>query len=240
MVSGIYIIRCLVNGKVYVGQSVNFKGRKNSHLCDLRTNRGIQKLQDDWNTYGEESFEFVLLEQIDDKNKRNEREKFYIQKFSSITDGYNTNTGGIGQGNFGYLNGMYGKQHTEKSKKQMSEHRKGLTSGERNPMYGKHHTEATKQKISEANRGRVLSEDRKRQISETSKRLWQDPEHRQSLLMASKVSGLKNRKYTDEFIKTLRLEHDGGLSITKLAKKYNIPRSSCENIILGYGRFKYE
>ena len=34
-------------------------------------------------------------------------------------------------------NGMYGKHHTEESKKKMSENSKGKTSGEKNGMYGK-------------------------------------------------------------------------------------------------------
>ena len=37
----------------------------------------------------------------------------------------------------GEKNGMYGKHHTEESKKLMSEHSKGKTSGSKNGMYGK-------------------------------------------------------------------------------------------------------
>ena len=37
----------------------------------------------------------------------------------------------------GKKNGMYGKHHTEESKRLMSEHSKGLNSGEKNGMYGK-------------------------------------------------------------------------------------------------------
>lgn len=37
----------------------------------------------------------------------------------------------------GEKNGMYGKHHSEESKKKMSENRKGLTCGEKNGMYGK-------------------------------------------------------------------------------------------------------
>jgi hypothetical protein len=37
----------------------------------------------------------------------------------------------------GEKNGMYGRKHTEQSKKLMSEHSKGKTAGEKNGMYGK-------------------------------------------------------------------------------------------------------
>lgn len=46
----------------------------------------------------------------------------------------------------GERNGMYGKNHTEESKKKMSENRKD-TSGEKNHFYGKHHSEETKEKL---------------------------------------------------------------------------------------------
>lgn len=39
--------------------------------------------------------------------------------------------------------------------------------GERNGMYGKHHTEKTKKKISEANKGRAMSDEAKEKISKT-------------------------------------------------------------------------
>lgn len=41
--------------------------------------------------------------------------------------------------------------------------------GERNGMYGKHHTEETKKKISEKLKGRTLTEEHKRKISESQK-----------------------------------------------------------------------
>ena len=41
---------------------------------------------------------------------------------------------------------MYGKHHSEETRKKISE----ATKGENNPFYGKHHTEETKKKISEA------------------------------------------------------------------------------------------
>jgi len=137
--AGIYAIHCTATQKYYIGQTKGtFNGRFNCHRSDLRNNKGIQKLQRDWNIYGEDNFEFLVLCHEDDKAKRNELEKYFIQKYNSIEGGYNTSRGGIGQGNFGYLNGMYGKHHSIESKNLMSNHRKGLTAGSRNPNYGNH------------------------------------------------------------------------------------------------------
>lgn len=46
----------------------------------------------------------------------------------------------------GENNPMYGKTHSEETKRKLSETRKGKGCGEDNPFYGKHHTEETKKK----------------------------------------------------------------------------------------------
>ncbi len=48
---------------------------------------------------------------------------------------------------------MYGKKHSEETKRKISEIKKETSSGENNPFYGKKHTEETKRKIGEANKG---------------------------------------------------------------------------------------
>lgn len=156
---GIYAIRCNINEKVYIGQtSGKFNGRFNAHRCDLRKGKGIQKLQIDWNLYGEDNFDFIIIEFIEDKKARNLKEKEYIQLFDSINNGYNTAPGGIGQGNFNYLNGMFGKHHSLASKQLMSINRKGLATGRRNGNYGVHDTskftESVRQRMSEKQKAR--------------------------------------------------------------------------------------
>lgn len=61
--SGIYLIRCLPTGKVYVGSSKNIYKRAKEHLSDLR--RGIHhsfRLQRAWSRYGESAFAIEVLE----------------------------------------------------------------------------------------------------------------------------------------------------------------------------------
>ena len=51
--SGIYQIRNLVNGKIYVGSSVNLETRKTPHYWELENNRhNNQHLQRAYNKYG--------------------------------------------------------------------------------------------------------------------------------------------------------------------------------------------
>lgn len=91
---GIYKIENLVNHKVYIGQSINIERRKYSHKNDLKRNCQHNKLmQQDFNLYGIENFSFEILE-LCAKNKLNEREQFYIQKYQSDIQGYNYTIGG--------------------------------------------------------------------------------------------------------------------------------------------------
>jgi group I intron endonuclease len=60
--SGVYTIVCLVNGKTYVGSSVNVRSRWNAHRRDLRNGQHVNSLlQRSWNRYGEAAFRFNLL-----------------------------------------------------------------------------------------------------------------------------------------------------------------------------------
>lgn len=62
-VSGVYSIRNSLNGKSYVGSSIDLGARFMDHKARLRHNRHYSKdLQADWNLEGEEFFEFVVLE----------------------------------------------------------------------------------------------------------------------------------------------------------------------------------
>lgn len=57
-------------------------------------------------------------------------------------------------------------------------------SGKNNPMYGKYHTEDTKRKMSLAKKGKYHTEDTKRKLSLTNKELWKNPEFKEKKLKA--------------------------------------------------------
>lgn len=66
MARGIYKIINVVNNKFYVGSAVDFKRRKARHFSELRNNRHSNgRLQKAWNKYGEQSFVFVVVEELD-------------------------------------------------------------------------------------------------------------------------------------------------------------------------------
>jgi len=90
---GAYGIVCDVNWKIYVGSSFDVNGRTTGHQRDLRANRHVNKhLQNAWNKYGEEHFQFIVLETCERTLKATYRtEQKWIDEFESYKrdKGYN-------------------------------------------------------------------------------------------------------------------------------------------------------
>lgn len=92
----IYQIKNIIDGKKYIGQTVNFLARKEKHLSCLRRQvHDNPYLQKAYNKYGEESFEFSILHQEEcDQERLNQLEEEYIEKYDTYNNGYNCNRGG--------------------------------------------------------------------------------------------------------------------------------------------------
>ena len=67
--------------------------------------------------------------------------------------------------------GISGWIHSEESKRKNSESNKISTAGEKNGMFGKHHSEETRKKIGEKSRGRVDSKETRRKKSIATTRI---------------------------------------------------------------------
>lgn len=96
---GIYAIKNKINGKMYVGQSVNIKKRWYMHKRKLKMNiHHNNHLQYSWNKYGEQSFEFKVLIELESKDEQelNTLEKNFIKKFNTSSNkfGFNKTEGG--------------------------------------------------------------------------------------------------------------------------------------------------
>lgn len=90
----IYIIRNTCNDKVYIGQSINdLKVRFREHINKSRRQRS--KFYNAIQALGEDKFSINLIEECD-KSLLNEREKYWISKFNSFHNGYNSTLGGEG------------------------------------------------------------------------------------------------------------------------------------------------
>lgn len=89
-ICGVYKITNTVNGKFYIGSSNNIKNRWRQHKSSLNDgNHGNVHLQNAWNKYGGQNFEFEILEECDQKDQF-EREQFYLNELNPFDDnGYN-------------------------------------------------------------------------------------------------------------------------------------------------------
>lgn len=93
---GIYKITNLKNNKAYIGQSTDIKSRWNNHKIELRNNTHRNShLQNSFNKYGEDAFEFRILERTFEENLDN-AEEYWINYFDSTDPekGYNLKYGG--------------------------------------------------------------------------------------------------------------------------------------------------
>lgn len=89
--SKIYLLKNNANGKIYVGNTGNFKERSYAHLYHLRKNNHVNKtLQEDFNLYGEGAFEFLIAEEVDSwLSFRKEHEWMISLKTYNSDYGYN-------------------------------------------------------------------------------------------------------------------------------------------------------
>ena len=88
--SGIYEIKCVVTGKVYVGSSGKWQGRWRAHVRSLRKGEHSNPyLQAAWSKYGEDKFQCSLIEEWNGELKK--REQKWIDKLGSneAKHGYN-------------------------------------------------------------------------------------------------------------------------------------------------------
>ena len=64
--SGVYQIRCVPTGKIYVGSAVDLRKRWYRHRWALRRGKHVNRyLQQAWDKYGAENFTFEILEFVD-------------------------------------------------------------------------------------------------------------------------------------------------------------------------------
>lgn len=214
---GIYEIKNKINNKVYIGQSKNIEERLKQHMYQLENNKDSKHLQRAWKKYGEENFEFNVIETVDNINSLDEREIYWIKyrKSTNREYGYNLREGGNRTG------------FCEETRKLMSlsaknkppisdETRMKLRESNKNRLF----SEETKRKLRESAKGRKLSQETKNKISKSHK--GRKP-HNLGIPMSNeqkdKLSkAMKGRKHSDESKKKMS-ESKKGIKFTDERKK---------------------
>jgi group I intron endonuclease len=140
----VYLVTNKVNGKKYVGQTIQSLAKRwSGHLSTAKRGRGLH-LYDAIRKYGKEAFEIAVLATVDNQVDLDEAERKYIATYQSNQPelGYNLADGGRG-GPRGYFRPL-----TEGHKQRIKAARRG------NSRLGKTQPLAARQKISQSNIGR--------------------------------------------------------------------------------------
>lgn len=201
----VYKIQNAINGKIYIGQSVNPTRRKAGHFCDAK--RGNEyPLSKSIRKHGRENFSFEVIDECED-SLINEREIYWIAFYDSTNreKGYNQTKGG-----------------TQLPKKpRTTDHRQRQREATKRYWATSPDAEARRQQIIEKNKsekgrasskavqdkrwsdasqreamsvrlkGKPKSEDQKQKIAASHDRRWKDPE-----LRAKMLETIKNRRST--------------------------------------------
>lgn len=139
-ISGIYCITNKINGKKYIGCSIDIHRRWWQH-SNMNQNKHTSALRNALIKYGIDNFEFEII-MCCCKDYFSMWEKHYISFSGTVApNGYNLTHGGdahiifsdetrekISKAHTGDKNGFYGKKHSEEFKKKQSNSKKGKSS----------------------------------------------------------------------------------------------------------------
>lgn len=231
---GIYGIKNKINNHIYIGKTeMNFGDRRDSHYSLLRNNKHWNPyLQNAWNKYGENNFDFVIIHILKENEDVNELERNYIQHYRELNLSYNIADGGEGGGNLG-------KHLSEETKRKIGEKNRINMTGFVMP-------EETKQKISKEHKEawQNLSDEEKMEKiknfagSNKGKKMDKNSEQYKKLVERERTKS-NAAKYDIETVREIRRLHEKeGKGYTEISEILNIKRHTVY-LIATYRRWKY-
>lgn len=231
---GIYGIMNKANGRVYIGKTGNsFGDRWDHHKALLRGGYHSNKeMQSDWNEFGEDQFEFFIVEEVDSIDVLDDLEKKCIAEHRESGSPYNIADGGTD----GWSKG---KHLSEETKRKI---------GEKNRvnMTGKKATEETKKKMSETHKKRMADMPDEQKAAAVAKAIetkskmdltWSDEQREKfSIMQRTRPNG---SPFDIERIHLIRHMHENlGKSYREIAEELGMNRGTVYHIAT-YKRWAY-
>lgn len=242
---GVYCIRNKENGLAYVGSSVKaIRQRWWQHRNDWSKGKGNRHIRADWIAFGEDSFEFKVLENVLDLTMVIEREQYWIGRLDSCFGGKGYNICPKAGNTFGIRH-----KHTERA-------RASIASGNKGKNVGRVRSQETRENISQAKKGVPQSKD---WYKKNQGKTW-TTEQREKMIAARKDGrlkpppNLKGRKRPESFKENLRAKRLGdanpnkgfpfrlcdpdgniieGTNLHRFAKQHGLDSSALSKIIKG-------
>ena len=155
----IYKITNNINGKMYIGQTINtLQKRFNDHCRMPKRKKDIAIINSAIHKYGKENFTVEELCTANNHKELDKYEIYFIALYNTVKIGYNVSLGGNGRGKVSNETrrkisiAHTGKRWSQKQKDHLSQLKKKLYKDKTNhPFYGKYHNNDTKKKIIIAN-----------------------------------------------------------------------------------------
>lgn len=146
--SAVYGIQNKVNNYTYIGSTTNLIGRWSHHYTELVGNKHENtNLQTEWNIFGRDSFEWILLDaDLFHNGNLHEREQYFVDYYTEKSIPlFNQRVNDVSINR--------GVKFTSIARENMSK-----------AQYGKKLSEETKNKISNSNKGRKISQETREKL----------------------------------------------------------------------------
>lgn len=198
MQTGIYEIVNTVNGKRYVGSSVDIKKRWQAHMLELRKGtHHAQHLQRSYNKYGEDKFILVIIRYC-------ERDELLAYEQEELDSGFDYNSSPTAGNNLGFRLSQETKDRYSASKRE-----KYLS----NPEY-KNHVDNMSKGVPKSNAWKVKMSERHSGIPKPQSQIEKMGKSRSRMCL--------------EVVRQVRDKCDAGERQVDVAKEYGLPTSQVQ------------